>query len=140
MPMNDSKRSTTVTLGLVSALAAVGCGGGGEESFSDDSARHCVDTRTDKVVEERACATGHRGAGMSPFLYYYGGTLIGRSYYGSRLQGYSRAPIRGRTYTTGYQSYSGYQTARSRSASNARSVSRGSMGTIGSRSSGRVFG
>lgn len=125
------KRSAHVTLGLVATLAAVACD---DPQYADANARHCVDSRTNTVVDERECARPVTGGGISPFLFFYGGRLTGGSYYGARISDYSRTPVPGRNYTSGARSFSSFRSAR---ASGGGRVGRGSLGAIGA---GRTFG
>ena len=116
------KRSGTIVLTLVTAVAAPACS---ESRYADDDARHCVDRRADTVVDARYC---YRQSHGSPYLYYYGGIIAGRGgYYGSHIRGGSYTAQPGRSYVDGgssYRSYLGRTSARS-------STSRGGFGTTG---------
>ena len=71
-------RSTAVSLGLVGALA-IGLTGCGSGSGNQNTARRCVDTDTQVVVEDERCdaTTSGRHVGGGYYGYYYGGRVRG---------------------------------------------------------------
>lgn len=103
------KRSATVTVGLVAALAAfitTACGDG--EPEQQGSRRVCVD-RSQKVVEDNECASTNNngggasyagnGGGSNAFLWYYllmrPGTNVVHYPVGSAMSGGSYTPYAG---------------------------------------------
>ena len=125
--------SLTAVILVSSALAgAAACSRPqvGEQGWNQGPSRYCTDRRTGVRVPESECAPGaYHGGGVSPFLFYYLGTLNSRTY----------VPIGGRAFGGGYAPVSGVSyrgaptvSAASFSAARAASVSaRGGFGGIG---------
>jgi hypothetical protein len=92
---------------LTMALAVAGAVGGCDRDQNKDwqasnqPTRVCVDQQGHRVPENQCGQPVHTGGGVSPFLWYYLGTLGARSYvpaYGGAVSGGSFAPAAGVRY------------------------------------------
>jgi hypothetical protein len=96
--MNRFDRLTLATV-LAASAAIAGCGRNDDWQASNGAARVCVDAQGRRVTDEE-CGRPRTGGGVSPFLWYYLGTLNHQNApaFGQTAYGGSFIPTNGVTY------------------------------------------
>lgn len=123
--MKAEKTFSLVAVLLVSSALTSGCDRKNQEWSAAGPTRYCVDQQGRRVPDDQ-CGRTHAGGGVSPFLWYYLGSMAGRRSYVPALGGYAAgggyAPIGGVRY--------GAPVFGARGVSAAGGVARGGFGVI----------
>lgn len=123
--MKAEKTFSLVAVLLVSSALTSRCDRKNQEWSAAGPTRYCVDQQGRRVPDDQ-CGRTHAGGGVSPFLWYYLGSMAGRRSYVPAIGGYAAgggyAPIGGVRY--------GAPVFGARGVSAAGGVARGGFGVI----------
>ena len=124
--MKTEKTFSLVAVLLVSSALTAGCDRRNQEWSADGPTRYCVDQQGRRAPDDQ-CGRTYAGGGVSPFLWYYLGSMAGRRSFVPAMGGFAAgggyAPMGGVRYAApafGARGFSG-----------ASGVSRGGFGGIG---------